>query len=394
MTKDNQLQKQIHIGIFELRAEAESVLTLSKMFKHCGYKVSLFLSLKIWERVKDFINRNDVNVLQVFEDDKKFIDIHEKIKVSIESNKIDLIIFPRFESTSYRETKSYIKFFNEHKVIVGMFNHDRWFSAFPKFKFNGFKLIKRSFILDWFYCHLVFKHISAYFMSEIHRYSENPLKMIIHRKTDKKVFDLPFKLMDGNYNPNIEYEFPVFVIPGAIQKERRDYLKVLKCFLDPVMKRYKWKMILLGRPIGRYGKKILEMADHINSLMGGDRIEYIREYISKEEFDRFMNMSTHILAPVNKAMFKYGKDSGALYDVFKYNKIGIFEDFYFYSKDLIEKKVILTFKSENDLKELLSNIIMKKYSYDHVSEHFQEMSSYLEKNKYIDYAKNEMASLL
>ena len=72
-----------------------------------------------------------------------------------------------------------------------------------------------------------------------------------------------------------------------------------------------------------------------------------------------MNKSTHILAPVRKAMYKFGKDSGALYDVFKYNKIGVFDDSYFYNKDLIEKKVILTFTNEDDLKSLLFNIITK-----------------------------------
>lgn len=394
MTKDNQLQKQIHIGIFELRSEAESVLTLSTLFKHCGYKVSLFLSLKIWQRIKNSINRNNIDVLLVFEDGKKFIDIYDKINKSINDNEIDLVILPRFGSSSYRETKRYIELFNEYKVLVGMFNYDRWFSATPRFKFNGFKLIERSYILDWFYCHLVFKHIPAYFTSDIHRYSENPLKKIIQKKTGKKVLDFPFKLMEGNYNPDIEYEFPVFVIPGAISKDRRDYMKILKYFSDPSIKIYKWKIILLGRPIGHYGEKVLEVADNINLLMGKNRIEYVREYISNEEFDRFMNMSTHILAPVRKSMYKCGKDSGALYDVFKYNKIGIFEDYYFYNSDLIEKKVILTYSHENELKSLLFNIIMKKYSYDHISTYFHELSSYLDKRKYVDYARAEIDSFL
>jgi hypothetical protein len=333
------------------------------------------------------MKRNDIDVLLVFEEGKNFINIHEKIEESINGNKIDLVILPRFVSISYRETKRYIEFFNEHKVLVGIFNYDRWFSAIPKIRF-------RFNVLDWFYCHLVFKYISAYFMSEIHRYSENPLKKIIYRKTGKKVLDFPFKLMEGHYNPDIEYEFPVFVIPGAIQKERRDYIKILKLFSNPSIKKYKWKIILLGRPIGHYGKKVLEFADGINLLMGKNRIEYIREYVSNEEFDRFINMSTHILAPVRKSMYKCGKDSGALYDVFKYNKIGIFEDFYFYNKDLIEKKVILTFTNGDDLKSLLFSIIMKKYSYEHISKHFQELSSYLDKRKYVDYARAEIDSLL
>lgn len=393
MKKYRKYGKQKHIGIFELFTEEESVITLFTLFKRCGYKVSLFLSPKIWNLIENSINKDDIELLMVFEEKYNFIDIYKIIKEQI-NNEIDLTILTSFRSISYRETRKYIELFNEYKVLVGVSGYDRWLSLFPPLRFNGFKLIKRSLILDWFYCHLVFKHISAYFMSEIHRYSDNPLKKIIQRKTGKKVLDFPFKLMDGDYNPDISYDFPVFVIPGGIEKERRDYIKVLKYFSDPSIKKYKWKLILLGRPIGNYGKKVLEIADNINLLMDKNRVEYIKEYISKDEFNRFMNKSTHILVPVRKAMYKFGKDSGALYDVFKYNKIGVFDDYYFYNKDLIEKKVILTFTNEDDLKSLLFNIITKKYSYDHISNHFQELSSYLDKRKYVDYARAEIDSLL
>jgi hypothetical protein len=394
MTKSNQFEKRKHIGIFELDTEEESVLTLFTLFKGCGYKVSLFLSPKIWDLIKNSINSNGIYLLTVFEEGSSFINIYESIKESINNSKIDLVVIPRFRSVSYSETKKYIEFFNEYKVLVGVAGYGRWLSLFPPLRFNGIKIIKRGAILGWLYCHLVFKHISAYFMSEIHRYSDNPLKEIIQRKTSKKVLDFPFKLMEGNYNPNIEYDFPVFVIPGKIEKKRRDYIKVLKCLSDPSIKKYKWKLILLGRPIGSYGKKVLEIVANINLLMGKNRVEYIKEYISKDKFDRFMNKSTHVLAPVTKAMYKLGKDSGALYDVFKYNKIGVFDDSYFYDDNLIEKKVILTFTNENDLKSLLFNIIMKKYSYGPISNYFQELSSYLNKRKYIDYTRSEIDSLL
>ena len=153
------MNNQIHVAILELRAEAESVLTLSHILKLSGYKVSLFLSSKIRERIENTLNRNQIDSLTVFDNSKKFIDIYEEVSVSIKNKKIDIIVLPRFESTSYKETKSYIKFFKENKVLVGMFNYDRWFSVIPRLKFNGLKIIKRSYICDWFYCHLVFQHI-------------------------------------------------------------------------------------------------------------------------------------------------------------------------------------------------------------------------------------------
>ena len=382
------LNKQIHIAIFELHTEEESVITLFTLFKCSGYKVSLLLSATVWKRIKYHVNKDDIELLTVYEDGNSFIDIYENIKQLINDNNIDLLIIPRFLSVSYKETNKYIDFFNEYKVIVGVAGYGRWLSLFPPIRFNGWRIIQRSIILDWLYCHLVFKYISFCFVSEIHRHSDNPLKKTIQRKTGKKVLDFPFKIMGNNYNPSTEYDFPVFVIPGSIQKERRDYMKVLNIFSDPSIKKYQWKLILLGRPIGNYGKKVLEIAENINRLLGEKRIEYIKEYVTKDEYDRYMNISTHILAPLMKAEYEYGKDSGALYDVFKYNKIGIFDDSYFYDANLIEKKVILTYTDDDEFKSLLFQVIKKKYNYNHISNHFHEVSLYFDKGKYVDYTRS------
>ena len=169
MTTYKQFKKQTHIGIFELSTEEESVITLFTLFKYCDYKVSLFLSPRIWNRIENSINKNHIDLLTVFEQGNSFIDIYRKIKETIDNNEIDLIVFPSFYSYNYRETKKYIEFLNEYKVLVGVAGYGRWLSLFPPLRFNGIKIIKRGAILDWLYCHLVFKHISAYFMSEIHR---------------------------------------------------------------------------------------------------------------------------------------------------------------------------------------------------------------------------------
>lgn len=45
-------------------------------------------------------------------------------------------------------------------------------------------------------------------------------------------FDLPFKIMIGKYSPNLDYDYPIFVIPGSIDRERRDYISVLNLFFS------------------------------------------------------------------------------------------------------------------------------------------------------------------
>jgi len=213
---------------------------------------------------------------------------------------------------------------------------------------------------------------------------------LIRERTNKKIFDFPFKLMENNYNPNLKYDFPIFVIPGKIEKERRDYLTVLKIFSNMSLKQYRWKLILLGRPIGNYGRKVLKISEKINQSMDENRIEYFNEYISKDKFDNFMNSATHIIAPVTKTGYKFGKDSGAIYDIFKYNKIGIFDDAYFYDNSLMEKKIIITYLSKQELYIKLDSIIRGQYSYDDIQKEIKRVSSYFNKDKYISYLKNEI----
>ena len=389
MSLNKELKKQTHIAIFELHSEEESIITLFAIFKECNYKVSLILSHRIWSLIKDTVRIKKEDTLIVFEKNKSFKHIFIELDRFLKAHTAHLIIFPGFRSNSIRKTIKYLKLFKKYPVCVGIFNYSRWFASFPPIIFNGWKIMKRTAIMAWISCHIVFKYISAYFVSDIHRNSSNPFKRLIRDKTNKKIFDFPFKLMENSYNPSIKYDFPIFVIPGKIDKERRDYLTILK-IISNISKQYRWNLILLGRPIGSYGKEVLKTADNINHLIGERRIEFFNEYISKDEFDRFMNSATHIIAPVTKTGYQFGKDSGALYDIFKYNKIGIFDNSYFYNDSLIEKKVIITFQNEQELHEILNSIVRGSYSYDDIQKEFESVSSYFNESKYISYLKNEI----
>jgi len=375
----------MHIAIFELQNEEESVLTLFHLFKKCGYKVSLFLSDKIWSLIKDDIKKATFGFLKIYDNNKTFIDIKTEFENIISIKGIDIIVFTHFYSYGFHETRSFIDFFKNHKTIVGVFNYNRWFSSIPPIKYNGWRIVKRSEILDWFYCHYVFKYISNYFISEIHIESNNPLKLLIRKRCSKKVFDFPFKLMINKYNPDLEYEFPTFVVPGAIDKTRRDYLPLLKIFDSTFLRSYKWRLILLGRPIGNYGQNVIDYTKKINSRYNENRIMYVKKYVSKEVFDEMMNKGTHILAPIKYNQYKFGKDSGALYDVFKYNKVGIFKDSYFYDSNLVDKDVIITYKKNSELKNIIYKIVTFEYLYDDISVNFNKMNYYFNKNNYIKY---------
>jgi hypothetical protein len=357
-------KQDIHIGIVELETEEEYVYTLYHLSKLSGFKVSLFISHRIWKLISGRIDQNYLTSLVVF-NENTFAEIVDTLVSKHTKIPVDIYIFPRFIAHTKHELQVFKMFFNKYNHLVAIFNYTRWFSKIPPIKYNGYKIIKRWLILDWYYCHSIFPSIRNICISDIHLNSSNPLKQFaLTSSSIKNIIDIPFKMPTGEYNPNYNYDYPVFIIPGSIDKRRRNYYEVLNVLSKlKVLNNTKWKLILLGRPIGRYGKKIINYSKKINNNYRSERVKYFKEYVSYDVYRKMMDKGTHILAPIKPKSYNHGKDSGALYDVFTYNKIGIFKHEYFYNEKLTEMGVVHTYKNHCDLKSILYSIIMKKFDY-------------------------------
>jgi len=376
-----------HFVIFERETEEESVLTISKLLIEINVKVTLFISESINKLIGSELNELDIeifivksNLCNAFQDVNRFINL----------NPVDLIIFTRFSAYSWSDYKLYKQFVRINPVCTLIENYDRWFASVPPIEFNGWKIINRTKIQSWLFCKLMFKYFCSYFICEVNINSTNPFIGLIKNRTDKPIFEFPFKIMGSEYLPDTNYSEPVFVIPGGIAKFRRDYFSVLKIFNNEQIIANNWKLILLGRPIGKYGKSVIEYAKNINLKCGSTKIIYFEKYIEKLEFEKFMYSSTHILAPVKKSEYKFGKSTGAIYDVFKYNKIGIFNEFYFYSNDLPEKRIIITYKNSIELFEIIKQLINGKFNYEKIKKEYKSINEIFNKSNYINYLNNRL----
>ena len=382
--------KKLHISIFELHTEEESVLTLFSLFNISGFRVSLCVSDKIWNLIKEHINLDKRDNILTFAPFESIESIYQRFESFLKSQKVDLVIMPRFSPLSFKETRLIIKLLEKYLVCVGVFNYSKWFSKMPPLIFNGWKILKRSAIIQWSYSHMIINHVPLFFVSDPHRNSNNPLKELLKKKTQKKIFDFPFKVAQSIYLPHFDYTEPVFCIPGVIEKHRRDYRSIISFFSRKSLQEKKWKLILLGRPKGAYGKKILHQADSINKKVGEERIVFRNRYVEKGEFDHLISCSTHILAPLVEKTYRYGKDSGAIYDVFKYNKIGIFPNSYFYDERLIEKPAIITYDAMGQLHHLLEQIIDGTYDYSKIKKGCIKVGDYFDEERYVVQIKKEM----
>ncbi len=384
-----------HIAILELTTEEESVLTLLDIFRRCGFRVSLLLSPRIWDLIRGAASlREDENLLLL---DPK-ADIPERfahIDRFFADAAPDLVVLPRFSVRRLAEAVRYMGFCKRYPVCAGIFNYDRWFRPFPAVNAYQGGLLKRIKIAaDWGICHLILKRFAACFVSEIHRDSGNPLKQLLQQRTGGPVFDFPFKVPEAVYCPRTDVTEPVFVVPGSIAGFRRDYHMLLDVFEDPDVCAHPWTLKLLGRPIGRYGREITTRADALNARLGRTGVTYQTEYIAREDFEREQHSATHILAPVTPTGYQRGKDSGAVYDVFRFNKIGIFDSAYFYSDDLIERKVLLEFATPDELRALIRGIVRGQQDYGPIAKHFGQVSEYLRKEHYVAYARRVVDAFL
>jgi hypothetical protein len=368
-----------HFVIFERETEEESVLTISKLLLAVNVRVTLFLSAKIFNLIENEIKLLNLAINIV---DSNLNNSINQINEFIEKNPIDLVLFTRFSAKSYNELLILKKFIKKHQVCSLIESYNRWFSLLPPIEFNGWNIIKRHKILDWIFCKLAFNHFSGYFVSDIHVNSDNPLKQILQKRTQKPILDFPFKIMESEYNPSKEYNTPCFVIPGAIERNRRDYFLVLNILTSKQLISKNWKLILLGRPIDVYGEKVISFCQKVNNRLVKEKIIFFDQYISKELFDHFMELSNFIIAPINPRGYKNGKDSGALYDVFHYNKFGIFNNKYFYYSTLPEIKCLLTYNNENDLRELLTLILNKKFDSTNIFKNLYEINRLFAKDNY------------
>lgn len=380
-----------HILIFERETEEESVLTITKLLLQGNNQVTLFLSDRIIGLIGEELKELDANVMIL--DSELDVSLH-MVNKYIEQNTVDLILFTRYNAHSFKEYKTLKSFVKNHKVCTLIDSYERWFSKVPPIKFNGWKIIKRSKLLDWFYCRFIFNHFACYFISDPHIQSQNPLKLLLQKRTEKLVFEIPFKVMEGEYKPQIKNEIPHFVIPGSVDKNRRDYFLVLKILFSQKYVREGWVLILLGRPIGKYGRKVIEYCEQINKKAGTKKIIYFDHYISKESFEKYMSMVDYIIAPVSPKQYKFGKDSGALYDIFKYNKYGIINKNYFYQENLPEIKSLLTYSESKELESIIASIIYKQFNPDALTKNFQQMNSIFKKENYLKHLQTKIEEII
>ena len=136
-----------------------------------------------------------------------------------------------------------------------------------------------------------------------------------------KLFTLPYAVHEKKY-PN---KNDMYVIPGKIEKFRRDYDFVFN-MIDNHPREQKW--CFLGNPMGTYGHQVmLKCIDYLDRKY---KIEFYPGYVPQKEYNKILKDCKAIISPIKNPtvgtsrLFKeiYGKTKacGAIFESIKYGK--------------------------------------------------------------------------
>lgn len=172
----------------------------------------------------------------------------------------------------------------------------------------------------------------------------------------KIVGSFPFYLFEGVQKTTVSHSHPRIVIPGSVSSKSRDYNLVYKV-LKQLELEEKIEIVILGKPIGKEGKEIVEriktLASHHLEIIHFD------DYLGQETYDKYLKNADYLLLPLKKTMHYafleelQGKTciSGNIHDMVRFATPSIIPDFYPIDGDL--SVLVQPYSSATELKSLL-----------------------------------------
>lgn len=193
----------------------------------------------------------------------------------------------------------------------------------------------------------------------------------LHTKTgdQRPVHNVPGAVFENDQTPVTIREYIHLVVPGSIDKKRRDYNTVFDLLHLAEQKQWPLQITLLGGYTDAYGKEIVEKAKSFKT--NHTRLQfYDTDVVHQDEFDRQLNNAHFIYIPsvVQTAICfdipeTYGltKSSGNIFDVIKHAKPFIAPQNLRISATL--ESSCFKYNSLNDLGEFLTGLWSHKAGY-------------------------------
>jgi len=353
-----------NIGILEFHYHVKYLYTLAKIVKLNNTNVTVFTTPELFSKVKTYL-KNDLDDYEIIlKKEEEGMSSFLKRVENICTKKIDLLFINTIQK-SMLDFPRFLRFKPSCKMILTIHTANAWFSKKPQL---DLKMIFRTVdtnISTFFGRFLILPKFNA--INVIY----SPIKDFIIRKTDwdKPVFTIPF----GFYENEIDYKLVkkndnklVFVLPGQIEEHRRDYDVVLDAF-EKIFQRHneKIRLILLGYPVGLYGKRILKRCEEFKEK--GYNLSYYHNFIPEEEYDLEVKSVDFIILPikilthgigVTKEYYGITKGNAGVFEAIQYGKPMIVPADFNMIKNL--ESSTMRYLNIDDLIDKIENLISNK----------------------------------
>ncbi len=342
---------KVGIVIFAIN-HCEYAYTLIKLFEREYSQIVLFLSKGLYTELSRNFEGVSSDVIFFVKDAED--SIYSFLKKNREVlNELDLFISDEIHFAPRVWRLPFIPKLKCYKILT-LHNVNLWLK--PKLKFNIKYFVK---MLIRMYLLRTFDGISV-FSNNMKRY------VLQYTNYGNEVFVTPFSFF-SNENKLINTEnikpFINITIPGMISKARRDYEKLLKIYERMLENNTLIKLVLLGKTIGEYGKKILDMCEDMNRR--GGNIEFFRDYIPKEVFEKKIREADILYADIPhkfdfdgiKEIYGLTKETGITALMIKFSKPAILPISFQNIPELDNS--IICYRNTKDLERILTNIDQK-----------------------------------
>jgi len=388
------MQGEKNIGILEFHCHVRFLYTLAKVCKTKQTKVTIFTNNDLYSKLKTYIkDTSDYEIVLKKENEgiKNFLKRVEKIC----NERIDLLFINTFQLTCFYLPR-YISFNPKCKTIFTIHTVNAWLK--PKIVFD-YKQMLRT----------IDTNISSFIGPRLMlpRYSAvnviyPTLKEYIVNETNYKepVYTIPFGYFDEETfeDKSSKDEKIRFVITGQIEEHRRDYDTIIDAF-EKILEKYndKIEFILLGYPVGKYGKKIIRRCKDLKEKKYN--VTFFESFVPEKEYNDSMKKVDFIILPIkikSKGMgiipeyYGITKGNAGIFDGIQYAKPMIVPEEFNIVKEL--KSSTLSYKNSEDLEKTLSDLIENKNNIKKLKQKSFENSKNFSLNVLQGYFEKEILS--
>jgi hypothetical protein len=364
------LNKPVKVGILELQRHVPIIYTFAKIFKMKDTKVTIFTTKELYLRLKAYLKDEKNFYIILKEDDESNRNFIKRVK-KICDRKIDLLFVNTIHETLL-DLICYLDFSNNFKKVLLIHHVNAWLKPYIVFDLlhpiktidtNLSSALIKGFILPKFDAINVIYH---------------PLKNYIRKNTNYngEIFTLPTSIYENNKNiqRSSDIDKLYIVIPGLIQRHRKNYEPVISAF-EKLFQKYKDKIKLFipGLPVGKFGFSIYKKFEEMKNK--GYDIKIFDHFVPDKVFNDILSKSDIIIAPIRvdtradgniKEIYGKTVGSGIVFNAIQYAKPIITPSNFEILTELSSSNI--SYSNDVELEKIIENIILKRGELEKLNE--------------------------